>query len=76
MAKIAAAEPTFLAFNGKNAAQGALERQVGLGPQEERLGGASIWVLPSSSGAARRYWDIGPWEELGRVCSGTQEDPP
>jgi TDG/mug DNA glycosylase family protein len=73
-ARISAAEPTFLAFNGKTAAQGALERPVELGPQEEQLGGASLWVLPSSSGAARRYWDIGPWEELGRICSGTQGD--
>jgi len=73
-ARIATAEPVYLAFNGKNAAQGALERPVELGPQEEQIGGATVWVLPSTSGAARRYWDIGPWEELARACTGTQED--
>ncbi len=63
-ARIAAVEPEHLAFNGKNAARGALERDVAYGPQEERLGGAAIWVLPSTSGAARRFWKIEPWMEL------------
>jgi double-stranded uracil-DNA glycosylase len=64
--RIAAAEPANLAFNGKNAARGALERDVGFGLQEEQIGGAAVWVLPSTSGAARRYWSIGPWEELAQ----------
>jgi len=66
--EIAATEPTRLAFNGKNAARGALERQVTYGIQPERIGGAEIWVLPSTSGAARRFWDIEPWHELARAC--------
>jgi TDG/mug DNA glycosylase family protein len=65
-ARIRAAEPANLAFNGKNAARGALERDVAFGPQEEQIGGAAVWVLPSTSGAARRFWDLGPWEELAR----------
>jgi TDG/mug DNA glycosylase family protein len=68
-ARIAAVEPANLAFNGKNAARGALERDVAYGPQEEQLGGAAVWVLPSTSGAARRFWDVGPWEELARSLS-------
>ncbi len=63
-AKVAAAEPGALAFNGKNAARGALERGVEYGPQEERIGGADVWVLPSTSGAARGFWRIEPWREL------------
>jgi double-stranded uracil-DNA glycosylase len=66
-AKIAAAEPARLAFNGKNAARGALERDVAYGLQDERLGGAELWVLPSTSGAARRFWNIEPWRELARA---------
>ena len=66
--KVAAAEPARLAFNGKNAARGALERDVRFGPQEEQIGGAEVWVLPSTSGAARRYWDIAPWRELALAC--------
>ena len=56
--------PDWLAFNGKNAARHALGRSVAYGVQPERLGGASVFVLPSTSGAARRYWDLGRWREL------------
>lgn len=66
--KIAGTEPGYLAFNGKNAARGALERDVAYGPQDEQLGGAAVWVLPSTSGAARRFWKIEPWRELARAC--------
>jgi TDG/mug DNA glycosylase family protein len=71
-ARVAAVEPAYLAFNGKNAAQGALERQVELGLQPEQIGGATVWVLPSTSARARRYWDIDPWQELARICTGTE----
>lgn len=66
--RIAGAEPAFLAFNGKNAARGALERDVAYGLQDEQIGGAAVWVLPSTSGAARRFWKIGPWQELAAAC--------
>jgi double-stranded uracil-DNA glycosylase len=66
--RVAAAEPTYLAFNGKNAARGALERDVVYGLQDEQIGGAAVWVLPSTSGAARRFWKIEPWQELARAC--------
>lgn len=62
--RIAGAEPANLAFNGKNAARGALERDVAYGPQEERLSGAAVWVLPSTSGRARRFWEFGPWQQM------------
>lgn len=68
--RIAAAEPERLAFNGKNAARGALERDVAYGVQEETLAGAELWVLPSTSGAARRFWDVGPWQELADAVNG------
>jgi len=64
--RIAEAEPDNLAFNGKNAARAALEQNVAYGLQEERIGGATVWVLPSTSGAARRFWKIEPWQELAR----------
>jgi TDG/mug DNA glycosylase family protein len=67
-AAIAAIAPAHLAFNGKNAARGALGRQVDYGRQPYLLGGATVWVLPSTSGAARRYWDIGPWHDLARAA--------
>jgi G:T/U-mismatch repair DNA glycosylase len=70
-ARIAAAEPANLAFNGKNAARAALERGVDYGPQEERIGGAAVWVLPSTSGAARRFWKIEPWHELAAAIANS-----
>lgn len=67
--RIGAVEPALLAFNGKNAARGALERAVDFGPQPEQIGGAEVWVLPSTSAAARRYWDLEPWRALARACA-------
>jgi double-stranded uracil-DNA glycosylase len=72
-ARIATVEPVYLAFNGRDAARGILEREVGTGPQEERIAGAEVWVLPSTSVTARAYWDIEPWQELARICTGTKE---
>jgi double-stranded uracil-DNA glycosylase len=71
-AAIAAVEPARLAFNGKSAAQACFEAQVGYGPQEETIGGAEVWVLPSTSGAARRFWKIEPWRQLAEAVL---EDP-
>jgi TDG/mug DNA glycosylase family protein len=68
-AAIAATTPANLAFNGKNAARGALGRPVDYGRQPERIGGATTWVLPSTSGAARGFWDIGPWRELAMALA-------
>ncbi len=60
--------PTVLAFNGKKAAQVFLgRRRIGFGVQEERVGVTTLFVAPSTSGAANGYWDRGYWEELGRL---------
>lgn len=56
--------PETLAFNGKKAAQVVLGRGVMYGPQAERIAGARVFVLPSTSGAARGFWDIRYWHEL------------
>jgi TDG/mug DNA glycosylase family protein len=74
-ARIATAEPANLAFNGKNAARGALERAGDYGLQPERIGGATVWVLPSTSGAARRFWQIEPWRELARAVAPRSDQP-
>lgn len=68
-AAVAAASPAHLAFNGKNAARAALGRPVQYGPQPERIGGATVRVLPSTSGAARGFWDIAPWHELAAMAA-------
>jgi double-stranded uracil-DNA glycosylase len=56
--------PRLLAFNGKKAAEVALGCRVVYGPHAESVAGARVFVLPSTSGAARGYWDVRPWREL------------
>jgi double-stranded uracil-DNA glycosylase len=68
-AKIRRSRPRFVAFNGKNAAKGAWQRPVDYGRQPKRLGGVEVWVLPSTSGAARKHWDLKPWRELAHACA-------
>jgi TDG/mug DNA glycosylase family protein len=58
--------PRVLAFNGKAAARAVLGRQVDYGPQPERIAGACVYMLPSTSGAARGSWDENRWRELAQ----------
>jgi TDG/mug DNA glycosylase family protein len=55
--RIAEYEPRVLAFNGKRPAQEFFMRPVKYGPQEETIGATSVFVLPSTSGAAIGHWD-------------------
>lgn len=74
MARIAANRPRILAFNGKRAAQAALgisEGRLAYGPQTQRLAGADIYVLPSTSGAAAGFWSIEPWKQLAMTMTGS-----
>lgn len=68
-AAVETTSPANLAFNGKNAGRAALGRKVEYGRQPERIGGATTWVLPSTSGAARGFWDIEPWRELAAAAT-------
>ncbi len=56
--------PKALAFNGKKAAQRYYRHSVAYGRQAEMVGGTAMLVLPSTSPAAKRYWDESYWEEL------------
>lgn len=62
--KIEHCRPRVLAFVGKRAAAVFLGRTPGYGRQRETVGATVLWVLPSPSGAARRYWSEEPWREL------------
>lgn len=80
--KIATYRPRILAFTSKRAAEEFLGRAAGYGLLDDRVGGTRLFVLPSPSGAARRYWDIGPWQDLAALAramgmlSGTQPRRP
>ena len=62
-------QPRVLAFTSKRAAQEFLGHPVDYGLQHERVGTTELFVLPSPSGAARRYWDTQPWRELARMTA-------
>lgn len=57
--------PRAVGFVGKRAAQEFFGKaQVEYGCQPQALGTTVLWVLPSTSGAARRYWDPAHWHAL------------
>ena len=59
-------QPRVLAFTSRTVAAQFLERRTGTGRQQECFGWTVVWVLPSTSGLARRFFDIGPWQDLAR----------
>jgi TDG/mug DNA glycosylase family protein len=65
--KIAKFQPRFLACTSKTVGQLVLGHGCGYGLQDETIGRTRIFVLPSTSGAAVRYWDIGPWRALAKA---------
>ncbi len=68
--KIEKYAPGVLAFNGKRAAMETYGHGVAYGQQAERIGGCLVWVLPSTSGAARGFWDEAQWQALAATLQG------
>ncbi|HEY1783543.1 MAG TPA: mismatch-specific DNA-glycosylase [Roseiarcus sp.] len=56
-AKIAAAQPEWLAFTSLNAGRSYLGRAATFGEQGESIGQTRLWILPSPSPAAGWNWD-------------------
>jgi TDG/mug DNA glycosylase family protein len=56
-AKVAAAEPKWLAFTSLAAGRRYLRRAAGFGEQPERIGGTRLWLLPSPSPTAGWNWE-------------------
>jgi TDG/mug DNA glycosylase family protein len=71
-AKIEQFAPKVVAFNGKRAAETFLGRTVTYGRQSEVIGDTMLFVLPSTSGAARRFWDETYWHELASLVRGLE----
>jgi len=68
--RIAVHRPAILAFTSKTGAGAFLDRPTGqivLGEQAERIGKTRLFVLPSPSGSARRYWDVALWQRLAEA---------
>jgi double-stranded uracil-DNA glycosylase len=64
VAKVERYAPRVLAFVGKRAAREVLGGAVAYGRQEVLIGVSDVWVVPSTSGAARGVWAIEPWRAL------------
>lgn len=63
--KIVKYKPRILAFTAKRPAMVVLARKkVEYGFQDETIGTTRLYVLPSPSGRAGSFWDIGKWREL------------
>ena len=66
--KIEKFAPAWIAFNGKEAAKVFFDRSTATyGRQLETIDATAIFVLPSTSGSARRYWDASYWRQLAKV---------
>ena len=71
--KIERYRPRFLAFTAKVPARVFLREQFGValaagpdgyGLQPHTIAGTRLWVLPSTSGRAKTFWQPQPWQEL------------
>lgn len=63
--------PLALAFNGKEAARQFYEaEQITYGRQPEIIGSTAVFVLPSTSGLASRWWDETYWLALRDFVEG------
>jgi len=67
--KIARFRPNILAFVGKRAAQVFFRHRfrkskIDYGAQTERVESTALFILPSTSGLAVRYWNETPWRDL------------
>lgn len=68
--KLARYQPRIVAFTSKNAARAAFRlhsQALAYGEQATLLAGCRVFVLPSPSGQARGFWDIGPWQALAQT---------
>ena len=66
-AKIEQYASRVVAFNGKKSAAVALRAsssELVYGLQRTKIGNSTVFVLPSTSGAAQRYWGVDPWRAL------------
>ena len=70
-------KPKVLAFNGKKAGSEFMRQVLDLkvksyGIQEVKYNDVKLSILPSTSGAARRWWDDSHWYDLAQLISKTK----
>ena len=68
-------QPRILAFNGKRSASAFFGESVAYGYQFSRnIGVTRIYVAPSTSGAARGFWDESLWRRVAEAVQGSTAD--
>lgn len=68
--KIYKYSPDFLCFNGKRAGKEFLMSEyVDYGIQKKNVGKTKLFIAPSTSSAANKWWDINIWQELANLCN-------
>lgn len=68
--KVQQYRPAFLAFTSKKAGETFFNlKAVDYGPIT-RIGDTVVWVLPSTSGMAKKYWDESWWCKLAEAAAG------
>ena len=70
-AKVLRWQPRVLAFTSRTVAAQFLGRRAVPGRQPDCVDRTVVWVLPSTSGLARRFFEIGPWQDLARFVRDT-----
>ena len=69
--KILKNQPQIVCFNGKEAAKVFLKlkdtKQVSYGIQEKTIGKTKLYVAPSTSFSARKYWDDSYYKQLQTI---------
>jgi len=66
-------QPRILAFTSKRAGKEFFgQASIDYGLQKQRIHTTAIYVLPSTSGAARGYWDEGYWQILADDLNKSQ----
>lgn len=71
---IAKLKPRTVAFNGKQAARDFYGYSVQYGQQPDLIGSTAVFVLPSTSGVARKYWNEKYWRELAAYVQGLPQN--
>jgi len=73
--KIKYYSPKVVCFNGKKAAKIYLRKKnVEFGLQKERIESTYLFIAPSTSRAANRWWDQKWWEELSHFIKGLERN--
>lgn len=74
--KIVIFQPRIICFNGKKAAQTYLNRKdVSYGLQNETIDKAKLFIAPSTSGSANRWWNVSYWHQLAELIRAEVSGP-